>query len=242
LNWILAFTVYRLVAAAYDQPLFFANDDFTRLLPVEIYSSLVEGMLYMSISLLLTILFVWKYRHVKEPDLKWVNELGRKLSSNIKRLWLTTVVFTLFIQTLGLSAAYGVYDARSGRKRVGGYVQNVFLVSPKRLGIIQDLEYSCDENSCTYGPLGMVAESAQAYYMIVWNDDEIPYHPGLFLFPRNDQNEPYVVIPASAANNRPVATSLPTLGVSPTFISTTTPTLRPLNTPVPEITLTSVQP
>jgi hypothetical protein len=77
----------------------------------------------------------------------------------------------------------------------------------------------------------MVAENPDSFYLIAWREGEIPFHPGLFIFPRINQNDTYLVIPASIILEHPGSTPTAAPDILPTFTSTITPTSAPGMTP-----------
>jgi hypothetical protein len=155
------------------------------------------------------------------------------------------VYFCVFLfSSMSLASSMAITHASAGSKLSLLSVQKVYLVGYKALPslqVIQDINESCDkEGSCFYGPFGLVAENANSFYLIVWRENKIPFRPGLFIFPRNDQNGPYLIIPVLAISAHPASTPIATLDILPTLSPTITPTLGP--TISPSTTLTSSQP
>jgi hypothetical protein len=170
------------------------------------------------------------------------------LSTQVERSWqllnslsiLLVYFFVFLFSTMALAASIAVTHASFGSKLSLLSVQKVYLDVPRALTslqAIQDINELCDqEGRCLYGPFGLVAESPNSFYMIVWREDEIPFRPGLFMFPRTEQNGPYLVIPALAISDHPTPTPTATLDIMSTPILTILPTLKP------ELTSTPSQP
>jgi len=137
--------------------------------------------------------------------------------------------FVFLFSTMSLASTMATTHASGGSKLSLLSVQKVYLVSSKSLHAlqgIQDITESCDqEGTCFYGPFGLVAENSDSFYVIVWRENKIPFRPGFFIFPRNAQNGPYLVMPASAFDDHPTLTPTGTRVVLPTSTLTVTPTL-----------------
>lgn len=167
-------------------------DLYYQSLPIEIEGSNIFGGIIVLFSLFLLIA-------LNIPGFRL-----NRLSMVEKRYWLVLMSFALFLDSLSFSATIAMGTASRGNRPTGGHMQLSVLVSPKRLDILDTkFELSCDKNSCTYGYFYLVAETAQSYYMIEMPVTGIPFHPELFIFPRNDQNGTYFIVPVSAVNYSP---------------------------------------
>jgi hypothetical protein len=140
------------------------------------------------------------------------------------------------LTTLAIAASQAVSNASRGAKLAASYIPKVFLISPKRLPSLQTLNESCnEEDTCQYGPFGLIAENDQAFFMVEWKENNIPFHPGLFIFPRDDKDGAYLIIPGLSTIS--TVTAQPTSTATPTPPTTATLSAKSINTltPIPTI-------
>ena len=144
------------------------------------------------------------------------------------------------ITILFMSTAVATVDAQNGREglSVVGIIQRVYLVSPKSLDFTNEFDVSiCYDKACIYGPLGLIAENSNSYFLINMNTQQTNFsrNPGIYEIPRSDQEGSYYVVPASRAILLPTAT-LP-LPPTNTFVP---PTNSAMSTHQPIVSPTAV--
>jgi hypothetical protein len=81
----------------------------------------------------------------------------------------------------------------------------------------------------------LIAENDQAFFMVEWKENNIPFHPGLFIFPRDDKDGAYLIIPGLSTIS--TVTAQPTSTATPTPPTTATLSAKSINTltPIPTI-------
>jgi hypothetical protein len=178
--------------------------DFTaETMPVESFSalSIVYGVWFLVSVLLVYLAIDFVFRSIRMRKLAPFFQVA---ALEIVRLnkWFVMVIIPLgLIFTMSLSAMIATSQASLGRKIIGKPVQRVFLVAPRLLSSIKELERTCDvENNCVYGPFGFVAETPTSFYLIKWRQQEkqrFQQVPGLYIMPRNDLSGAYYIIPAT---------------------------------------------
>lgn len=112
------------------------------------------------------------------------------LFSNLK--WIILSIIT-FVTLLSLAATLGASDAEAGRRGSGGVVQRVYLISSNPINAIQNLKVQCSA-TCSYGPLGLIAENDNAFYVANWNQKN-GLDSNSYIIPRENQNESYFIVP-----------------------------------------------
>jgi len=126
-------------------------------------------------------------------------------------------------------------------------IQRVYLVGPKLLDFVPDLEKYCGtQESCIYGPFGLIAENDKSYFLIKWDINALQQttsftqNAGLFIIPRNNNNGSYSIMPESISIPSPTPTSTNTSTPSPVPTMTLTPlaTITATSTPQPIVTIT----
>lgn len=123
-------------------------------------------------------------------------------SKNLKLLAQSTLFYNLkwvilsiitFVTLLSLAATLGTSDAESGRRGSGGIVQKVYLISSNPISAIENLKVQCSE-TCSYGPLGLIAENDNAFYVANWNRKN-GLDPNSYIIPRTNQSESFFIVP-----------------------------------------------
>jgi len=110
-----------------------------------------------------------------------------------------TLLGLLLLNTLSYSALYGIMNAANGTMDIVSEIPIVMLVTPKKLYSLTNLEKYChDDQSCEYGPFGLIYESENAYYLIKWDkqgEEIIQRNPGIYVIQRTDTNGANYLIP-----------------------------------------------
>ena len=116
--------------------------------------------------------------------------------------WIVIGSSIYILVLLLISASSALRDAAHGQKGIGSEkMQEVFLVSPKALSYMNDLEsaFCLETNDCYYGPLGLIAENDNYFFLTKLNSGQaiLSRSLGLYKIPRADSSGYYTIIPAS---------------------------------------------
>lgn len=168
-----------------------------------------------------------------------VNLFISSLDTISQPVWVSVVGGINLITILFMSASIASSDAAFGKKGLAevGIIQRVYLVSPKLLNFTNEFDLStCYEKTCFYGPLGLVAENSNSFFLIQLNiqHTKFPRNPGIYEIPRSDQEGSFYVVPASKSILLPTAT--PSVTITTTITSSPTPIGT--DTPQPTFTVT----
>jgi hypothetical protein len=162
-----------------------------------------------------------------------------------KRTQVVILSILYYFLIIIMSASMAFSDAVVGKRGILlETVQDVFLVGPKILGFVPELEIFCDsqENTCIYGPFGLVAENDDSYFLVEWDTSsqnqtpEFAQGSGLYVIPRSGQAGAYVLMPEIALPSPtptllPSVTPTPQITVTPAFTPQLTMTITPTVTP-----------
>lgn len=144
------------------------------------------------------------------PKPLFLKELG--VFSNVNKwVWISLFCFIYFLHMMSISASIAYSDATGGKMGFGRFIPEVFILTPRRLSALSDLEKSCDaKENCIYGPFGLIFDDQNSFYLVKWNEiapGVFPVNPGLYIVPRSEPDGAYMIMPAQILTKSALPTS-----------------------------------
>jgi hypothetical protein len=156
---------------------------------------------------------------------------------NAWRIWIGLVILFFVFLSLTTSAILGQVNAHQGQRlMIGGWkIRETYLVSSNPalpLPLSTNIKIN---NSNAFGPFGLVAYDAQAYYLAEWKSNGYyENRPNIYIVPRSSDPGLEVIfvpmptptpLPTTIATTMPTFTTTPSATITPTFtqIATSSP-------------------